>query len=252
MVIELGYNEIEASSEGLGLLEQFVGHLEGRINTSGVSQIILEGPPPYLEPLQPTHQWNNRAFVNGWKVLNSLRAGLAPTTVPVEHWLMIDDVHVSPELDLDDTWSRLNASGIISPADTTIMERAFREDMGDECTTMDSRFQLLKFRQGLVPVWEAVNSRNINLAQVALPVNIVIHPVAFQGQQAGMLPELLSGMKNDVNYAQIPKQRRREIVERSYMHIWLDDESGDIVSITQPHMNGGGFIHQSIFAQNGS
>lgn len=220
--------------------------------TRGVSNITIEGAPSYLWPNYPTQEWDHLAYSNSWPILSGIQDGLDAQGIFAQHWFLYDDIHNVPEGTGPDaigiTREQLMAQNL-GEVHYVAAESALQLADGDTCEIMDARFQTEKLKAGLSPeVLEAVRDRSVLIDTIPLPVNIMIHPMSFETQQRGMLQRMVGQMGQDEMLAQIPRKggRRSALLEQTYIHVWLDDETGEVASITRPVFREGQVIFESL------
>ncbi len=221
-------------------------------STRGVSNITIEGAPSYLWPHYPTQEWNHPAYSNSWSILSGIQDGLNRQGMFAQQWFLYDDIHNVPDSAGFDaigiTREHLMAQNL-GEVHYVAAESALQLADGDTCEIMDARFQTEKVKSGLSPeLIAAVRDRSISMDTIPLPVNIMIHPMSFETQQRGMLQRMVGQMGQDEMLAQIPRKggRRAALLEQMYMHVWLDDETGAVASVTRPIFRDGQVYFESL------
>lgn len=197
--------------------------------------VILEGPPIYMFPSRdiPGQSLNTEAFRRGWEIAEGILQDSvlgARTT----HHLLVDEFN-NAQKDVSDKDVEMFVGEIFSGQQEVLRrrDRVARESdfagEGNSCGRMDAKFQLGKFET----------------AGDQYPLLIIIHPTDFQGQQRAMLEFLLKEMKDSQRFSGLTKERRRQVISDSYLHVWIG-EQGIIESITEPVWNGQRFDFREV------
>lgn len=219
--------------------------------------VIAEGPPIYLWPALPSHEWDSQAFTNGWRIVNELT-----NRIPKEklrHYVLVDDLNYRPkDVNSDDfsdktieLWQSsgvMRKSAIFSENDGSVVrfsETELAEEVGStSCSVLDAAFNMRKVVDHMRDSGASAFVYPENLHTLML---LVVGPDSpeIKAEQLNMIQALYERLKKHPNFQRTSKDMIRKAISAMYHHVWLD-RNGTPRDITHPIFVNNKFMLQPV------